>query len=836
MNFVKAAKYTALTITVLGCIVHGAPTPPQVPFLLNRAPFLDIINDLALKKGAILIPPQGAADLEVLKAQRVSYTPLVGDTIPLKQAWELTTTFLELSGFSLIQKNDRTYAVVRNSAIEGGSANRDILPLYIDPQYEELMQTDSRIRALIYLRSFKVPTLQEKENHPLSKLIKELSSKDVSYIYEPRSNAVLITDRAAHIASILQIIKQFDARAMTEEVAYIPLSYVKAIDVEHIFDTLKKASPEGEPTKFIGSDTVSESSAYFSHDTSVLADRARNGIILMGRSSDLERVTDFITDFLDVPQENGNSILHSYDLQYLDAVTFAPALQKIVSSVISSGQASQIPVRRGQEHFFKGVQIMAEGSVELKIEKQAEWPTVDQKGFPEGVGIEGTKFLGSNRLIIAARQDDWRIIKPFIEKLDQPNLQVILEIMIVDFSYDHLTTVASTIRSKTDTPLLPNGVEFLSSQISPVTSVLGNNPTQLAQDLLAVVGPDNVASTLNSGSLLISLNDPTTPGIFGLIQILEQVLKTKINSYPYLMISNNQKGSIETEQLRRTTGDLVTTQHGTYTIPIVDISATIKVVATPHIVSEDRVRLDIGFIIDRFEGNTFNRITQGLKTTATLASGQILAMGGVIRTDRKDRKTQTPFLGSIPILGAFFRGTTEETIRSNLTLFVSPTIIEPRNSKGLTAKTHEKICQAREGTEPLDNMRDPIVHLFLKAPPDSTFNGYFPTTTNLSGMREDSCERFSNDVNRIDLKQLRDEESSMRSGRYTARSKPFIHPAPTETDIAQQALPGLPRIKIASVSDRINKKAALPSWAQSHNSMDRLKALLEDYEGPFFRL
>ncbi len=828
MNIKKEyIKQAILVLAWIGMTEVIPAIPLMVPFLLNRASLYDTAQDLAKDRDILLIPPQGAADLEALKAQRVSYTPSIGDRIPLPQAWELTKTFLEMSGFSLVQKNERTFAIVRESSIEGGAAHRDILPLYIDPRPEDLPRSDSRVRALIYLRNIKVPTLAEKERHPLTNLIKELGSKYVNFIFEPRSNGILITDLAPHAASIIHIIDAFDKRGGAQEIAYIPLAYVKATDIANIFDSLKKASAPAE-----GAGQVESSAAPFGSDTTVIADTMRNGIILMGYSDHLEKITDFITESLDVPQENGKSILHSYDLEYLDAATFAPALQKIVGSLLVSGQATQAPVRRGQEHFFKGVQVVAEGSVEIKIKQDPEWPVYDQKGYPEAVGIEGATFRGSNRIIVAARQDDWRIIEQFIKKIDKPNLQVILEIMIVNFAYDHTTTLATTVRSKTDSAILSPGVQFLSSQISSVNSVLGNTPTQLAEDLLQMVGPGSLTTTLSPGPLIISLNDPTTPGIFGLIQILETIMKTQIFSYPYLMISNNQKGTVESEEIRRPMGDLVTTQNGTYTIPVIDLPAATRITAVPHIVSPERVRLDIGFTMDTFVGTSFTRLTQSLNTTATLASGQILVMGGLARIDRNDTITQTPFLGSIPILGAFFRGRTEETTRTNLIIFVSPTIIRPRHKNELaTDKTRDLVCRVQEGNIiPLESDRDPVFRLFLKSPPDSTFNTYFPESDNLPELRDTTCIVLP-EQKIHDLKNTR-RSASQRSDFFN----PFGQVPPSGQGVTQRVLPDFPKLFLASTREIINKNAAIPSWAKPQKSIDRLKELLATCDKPFIRV
>ena len=169
-----------------------------------------------------------------------------------------------------------------------------------------------------------------------------------------------MVDKASHISSALIILQGLDEAGIKEEIAYLPLSYVPAAHVMTVFDNLKKASGEELPTGKRG--------AHLSQ-MKLISDERNNGIILMGSSSSIEYVSDFITHSVDRPQESGQSILHTYDLQFLDAQTFAPQLQKVVAAFTNTGsQATQQQGAQGQAQWFKGVQIAAEGVVEGKKE------------------------------------------------------------------------------------------------------------------------------------------------------------------------------------------------------------------------------------------------------------------------------------------------------------------------------------------------------------------------------------------------------------------------------------------------------------------------------------
>ncbi|MBA3751311.1 hypothetical protein H0X06_00725 [Candidatus Dependentiae bacterium] len=704
-----------------------------IDFSFEKKKLTTIVEEIAERKNISLIFPTGVA-LAALNKQLITYHPHGKSEISLDKAWHLLMTFMELSGFSLLAKNDSMYTIIDKKAIEGGTIPREVLPLYVETPAENLPSSQEPIRYIYYISSMKVPQPAEREAHPLNSMLKQFLSPGASVLFEPSSNGIIMTDRAPHIASIIKILKEFDSRGFEEQLDYVPLQYVSAQKVVQIFDTLRKASGEQPPPPGPQNRTGSVSSpSYFAQDTRIIAHESNNAVIIMGKENTVGRISDFIKGSIDAPPESGKSILHYYDLQYLDAQAFAPQLQRAVSTVLEGGtQATQIPTRDGSERYLQGVQVLAEGYIEIQKPATTEKIQIEQKGGMEIMGVEGVQKIGGNRLIIAARQDDWEIVKSLIKKLDIKRRQVLLEVYIIDFTYEQQNIVASDLRNRTDN-CSNSGVQFLASHISPPANVLGTNPTQLAQDLLQITGPTELGRRLNRGSLLISLNDPLTPGIFGLLQILQRSINVKIQSHPYLIITDQQTGSIESEEIRFLQGDLVTTANGTFTIPLENVSATLKVVVTPHIASEDRVRLDIGFTADEFVSTNSNtRLTRGLKTTATLASGQILAMGGLLRNDTLSRETFTPLLGKVPLAGVFFRGENKDETITNIVLLASPTIIEPRKTDIIkNEKTREKVAEVILHENVHQQTRDPLYNLFFQEPENHMVRSYFQESTNL---------------------------------------------------------------------------------------------------------
>lgn len=386
---------------------------------------------------------------------------------------------------------------------------------------------------------------------------------------------------------------------------------------------------------------------------------------------------------------------------------------------------------------------MAEEVKTVETKSTTEEITLEAKGGYLPVGLGNQQIItGGNRLIVAAIQDDWLRLRDFIEALDKPQPQVILEVLIVDIVRTKQKIVSSTIRTKTDSQL-PNGTQFLSSNISNVNSVLGSTPTAINVDLLALLSgplqqPSNpaVTSLLQPGSLLISFNDPLTPGIFGLLQVLDRTLDSKVLSHPFLVTTNNQKATIASQTLKRVQGDAIPGAAGVITIEIVDVPATIQVQMIPRLSSLERLQLQVAVDVNQFiDPTSFTRETRRVNTNANMASGQILVIGGLTRTDQIDVETGTPFLSRIPLIGTLFSGKNKTVTKTNIAIFISPTIVQPKLRGGLNVYTADKIRKCRRDVDEqaiFNEMRDPITRIFFNVDgrSDKLLRDYLSTVDN----------------------------------------------------------------------------------------------------------
>ena len=673
-----------------------------------------------------LILPQGA-NLETLRKQTVTFHPHDSAEVPFDEAWTMMLMFLELSQFALTQRSETEYMIFPVGRADAPGVAREVLPLFANVRWEKLPKNDERIRYIYYLQNLKIPTQEDKDTNPISRIFKDMLSIGAPVIYESKSNGFIITDKATSIASAMMIIAELDKSGFRETIDILDLHFTPAGEVVKVFDMLRKAAGEANPPSqpFIRSDARTETLGYFASDTKIIADNRQNRLIIMGRQSAVERISDFVTEYMDNPPESGKSILHYYDLQYLDAESFADVLSRIVATPEPTGQQARSAAPIGPERYFQGVVVMAEKRVDVAAKATTEKITLEAKGNLVETGLTEQKTqTGGNRLIIAAVQDDWDRLVTFIQSVDKPEKQVILEVLIVDILRTKNRIVAGATRTTTSCNS-PDGVDFISYNLAPsnsgINNVLGAIPTSINEDLLQVLNNtpnvNPITSLLAAGSLVVSLNDPLTPGTFSLIQVLDSIVDSKILSHPYLVTTNNQLATISSEEIRRVQGDAVPGAAGVVTIEIINLSATLQVQMVPRISSLNRLSLQVAVDINEFisaDNNT--RATRRVNTNANLGSGQVLVIGGLTRVDQADQMTGTPLLNRIPILNLFFSNRTKTVTRTNLAILISPTIIEPKLRGGADVYTADKIRKSRRDVDDsviFGDNRDPITRLFF---------------------------------------------------------------------------------------------------------------------------
>ena len=64
-------------------------------------------------------------------------------------------------------------------------------------------------------------------------------------------------------------------------------------------------------------------------------------------------------------------------------------------------------------------------------------------------------------------------------------------------------------------------------------------------------------------------------------------------------------------------------------------------------------------------------------TTIELRNSQSFAIAGLLQSENSNRKTQTPWIGDVPVLGSLFRSTRYQKAETELVIIVTPRLVQP---------------------------------------------------------------------------------------------------------------------------------------------------------------
>lgn len=672
-----------------------------IAFRYDNEDLVDIINYLAAQKGVNVILPQGANAI----AQKVNF--FLEEKIPVNKAWQILYTILDVAGYSMMPKGNM-YEIIKTSP----TITKEPLPLYIGIQSDRLPDTDQRIRYIYYLANIK---LSDDENSEVKIILNNiLPTGTSSYKIDTTTNGLIIVAKSNDIKAVMKIIIELDKTEFQENLEVIPLLFTTAKDVADLFTENILKSAVDMNRYHLGAKQQTEVS-FFSKHTRVIAEGRTNKLIILGRPQAIERVKDFIQKYIDIELESGKSILHVYQLLYADA----EKLETVLNNIIKSAQVGGTEQTRVTGGVVGGAQKFFD-EVKIKSDKP--------------VGAEERKYYGGNKLVVAARNDDWKVIEKLIAELDTPQPQVLLEVLVADLTLEDVRALGAITRNPQNINL-PGDTNVQAANLSDLTLSTNDRPVPadatIKADLLRLQynesgarGSDfSLAHFMEPGSTVLSLNDADGK-TWSVLRILKQFGNTKILSHPHVIATNNKKATVSIGEQRILQDESVGSGGTTTTIKKIKKDANLTIEITPRISSANTVHLEVKISVNDYRGTSSSTIiTRLVSTNAVIKNKDIIALGGLIKSATTQDINETPVLSRIPIIGYFFKDRKNINAKTSLTVFISPTIIEPRLRSGVNDYTKDYIKlaknQAHEGAL-FDSLKDPITRWFFKTDVDAS--------------------------------------------------------------------------------------------------------------------
>lgn len=484
------------------------------------------------------------------------------------------------------------------------------------------------------------------ENISAAKLLAALRpmvSTNGNVAHHDGSNSIIITDSKANIDRVRRVIQKVDKAAVpTTEV--VELKYSEA---ETMVQTL---------TKLGAADKLA---AGLSNSLQMVADKRNNAILLAGEDFQRERIKSLIR-LLDKPQQQAGNVRVVY-LEYADATKVAEVLTKVASNLDKLG-----PVGGGAA---KSGGAAASATVEADED--------------------------TNALLITAEGDTLKSLLAVVERLDIRRAQVLVEAIIVELNVsDNEELGTEWLFVNESEGLLGAGPRGGNTAVGVANGILGEDAgfAAIGQGLSGL-----------SGSTLGVAGSTGGEQFLALVQALDSSSKANILSTPSLMTMDNNEAEISIgQEVPFQTGSFsspgnsgnVSSPFSTFSRESVGILLKI----TPQVNEGNKVLLSIEQEVSDVDSSTTpggGVITNESKiNTQILANdGEIVVLGGLIQESTDNISNKVPILGSIPLLGYFFKYQRTETRKKNLVVFLRAKIV--RDDEVMNAATMEKYNDIR---------------------------------------------------------------------------------------------------------------------------------------------
>lgn len=622
-----------------------------------------------------------------------------------KEVWNLGLTFLEMAGLAVIpQPEPRTYRVMLNYSDDPKkrSANREALPTFIGVDPSLIPNNDSKIRFVYFVENSDPDTLKEIINQMRS------TSSAMPIVLAPMK-AIIMTDRAANIKSIMNIIIEID-KSLPETLSIIRLKHADAEKVAQLYQSLITSGQEPQGGYMFRPTRKAETTSYFTKSTRVIPEPRTNSLIVLGTNEGIKKFEDFIFKNIDRDVDLPFSPLHIHELKYLRARETADILKRVINFQPNEPAARFGGVRSGEKYFKLGINIT-----------------------PEETG---------NRLIINSPYEDYLKIREVIEKMDVEQPQVAIRVLVLNVNLDDVRALGSQIRNAACNPAPTaacpnpsNGCCGLDSILGPninfqtstndfsgrgiIENATGNGSTRLLGDLITL------ASGNPAGTTLVTLGKDLF-GIFGILKVLQTFTRTSVLANPFIIATHKYRAEVSIGETRRLPTAIVTGATGNIDSRG-DISANLSVTLIPQISYNDQmVTLDIKVVQEQFTDLAGNRTERAVVTNVILANKEVLALGGLTRDSISESLSKVPILGDIPILGPlFFQYKTKAVRKDIILILITPEIIKPLSQIEANSVTNSKINEAKKALIDMRTpaqRRDPIHRWFFKETRDPANN------------------------------------------------------------------------------------------------------------------
>jgi type IV pilus assembly protein PilQ len=334
------------------------------------------------------------------------------------------------------------------------------------------------------------------------------------------------------------------------------------------------------------------------------------------------------------------------------------------------------------------------GTTERTSQSTSGYNMMDQRQSTSTTALDVTQSILSgrgnvtvdprtNQLIVKDTARNIERVRDLVRQLDKPVRQVLIESRIVIANNDFTRELGSRLSLNRSTFVeSKRGKKFSQVEVDPIS---GNN---VVHDWRQTYNGD----TAVAGDALVDLASTAAAasgGYFGVtfLKVGEYLLDLELSaaqidgrgeivSTPKLITADQTEAVIrQGEQIPYQT-TVVAGGGGVPNITFKDAVLELKV--TPHITPDDHISMNLAIKKDARgqqtqQGPAIDK--REIQTTALVANGETVVLGGVFEGTQTNKTDKVPFLGDLPGIGFMFRRDNVLDNKRELLIFITPKIL-----------------------------------------------------------------------------------------------------------------------------------------------------------------
>lgn len=443
---------------------------------------------------------------------------------------------------------------------------------------------------------------------------------------------VIVSDFGDNLLKIAQIIEKIDTDKTI--IRTLRLKYTSAVEMADVAEQLTlQAGFEDNTRKMLQAIPV----------------KGSNSLVLKALPEVLDQYVPVLTSIDEGNASRGS--LRVVKLKYAAAEDILPMVEKLATAMKPAGTASN---------------TAATGSATVSA------------------------YKGANALIINAEADLQKRLEDVIHQLDVARAQVLVEAIIVEVSENAAKELGlQYILAGGDSSNIPFTVANYSNSAPNVLAATGallvndgnGDNTGSVSNLLKAAAVDSFLGL--NGFALGAAGQTAGGGIFGVVlNALSTDSDSNILSTPSILTLDNEAAKfLAGQEIPITTGEALGTANSNPFRTIERKNVGIQLEVTPQINEDNEIRLKIRQEVSSVSGpvssNSSELITnkREIETTVRATDGEVIVLGGLVQQNERISVDKVPFLGDIPVLGYAFRSEGKAREKTNLMIFLRPTIV-----------------------------------------------------------------------------------------------------------------------------------------------------------------